>query len=1052
MATQTGSISFETQAGLNSYAKGQYATLAQVKGQFATSSTAAATAAKVATIVPADSGWELYAGATITVKFTTANDTAAPTLNVNSSGAKAIRDHAGAALTEDAYKWAAGAAMAFTYDGTYWRLQDTLPQRVSTAETAIEQNATAISLRATKTEAYQSAQPNLSPFFESTPYRTATTYDGGYWQKTSDNWLMGGVTHLSDGWAHVTRAASTKLELAIPYIDSIDSSKRYTLLFEWRDITVTGSPNLYARNYPNNCQFTSNSYNCSWNTSSPTSGTKRVSMTVDTTAKETAWTAAINLGLNNGSSASFDGDLRISLYEETQDSDGNWVQYTGPYKPYVGTQLYPTNSRMSAAETAIEQNAEAIKITATKEEVEKTYVTKDDSQLDRAGSGTAVAIDGAANAALKDLHVIGESVQDGTPTPEAPKPIYSAGPPNMVSNSEVRLVSTYESKSDTTSCVLTRTIPKGTMVTVSCHIEATNVTWAGSGSRRAGVEINQPTDGTSSGTQYVGVWWGVSGSNHQGSDANFSGTLSAQVTLTRDFVADGSRTLGVYIQNITGGSITVSEPSLTVGYFKPYVPSDSIAILVKGRNMLGLATAGRHTYVAANGITWTMNDDGTVSANGTSTGISQAYWSFGLDELLAFDGMELSGCPSVSGCSLRLEKGTSPYTAYAVDTGNGATVNIPSSDSGNAFLFCRVDSGKTVDVTFRPMIRRPSQPNEYEPYSGTVVPIPLNGHELRSLPDGTQDELTVDVDGHVTMTQRVGSVSLSSDGWSQISDSRYRRSLSPTANMGEQYSNTVCTAYGSTDNTSANQPANTIRADKAGTRAYLGAGSTLIDSEFQYPLATPQTIDLGTIDMPQVHDGDTVEVIAALTPSIDVTWWASAGQAVADAYASLSSAIEVKAESIVSTVSERYATSQEVQAISSQITQTAQGWTAQFNELTGGADLSMTLAQAFDALGVTSRNLEEIRSFVRITTDNAGDPLLLMGSATSPIMLALSNDSLRFMHGSDPVAYIDVDGTTNEGRLHITRAVVVKELQFGSWKWFERNGVGNLALKWVGDE
>ena len=67
-------------------------------------------------------------------------------------------------------------------------------------------------------------------------------------------------------------------------------------------------------------------------------------------------------------------------------------------------------------------------------------------------------------------------------------------------------------------------------------------------------------------------------------------------------------------------------------------------------------------------------------------------------------------------------------------------------------------------------------------------------------------------------------------------------------------------------------------------------------------------------------------------------------------------------------------------------------------------------------------------------------------------MLALSNDSLRFMHGSDPVAYIDVDGTTNEGRLHITRAVVVKELQFGSWKWFERDGVGNLALKWVGDE
>ena len=226
------------------------------------------------------------------------------------------------------------------------------------------------------------------------------------------------------------------------------------------------------------------------------------------------------------------------------------------------------------------------------------------------------------------------------------------------------------------------------------------------------------------------------------------------------------------------------------------------------------------------------------------------------------------------------------------------------------------------------------------------------------------------------------------------------------------------------------------------------------------PLLTPQTIDLGTIDMPQVHDGDTVEVIAALTPSIDVTWWASAGQAVADAYASLSSAIEVRAESIVSTVSERYATSQEVQAISSQIEQTAQGWGIQFKNLLGTpsdgqSTEGMTLAKAFEQLGVTEGNLEQIRSYVRIaeeTVDNQTYPVMLMGSSNSPIMLALSNKALEFRHGDEKVAYIDVNGDTDEGMLHITRAVVVKELQFGSWKWFERDGVGNLALKWVGDE
>ena len=153
MSTQTGSISFEATGGFNSYAKQNYATLSQIKGQFATCGTGASTAAKVATIVPADSGWTLYDGATITVKFTSKNTTTAPTLNVNSTGAKPIKDFNGNDLIKAAYEWPEGAAMSFTYDGSSWRLQDSnLMERVHTAETAIEQNANEINLRATKEE------------------------------------------------------------------------------------------------------------------------------------------------------------------------------------------------------------------------------------------------------------------------------------------------------------------------------------------------------------------------------------------------------------------------------------------------------------------------------------------------------------------------------------------------------------------------------------------------------------------------------------------------------------------------------------------------------------------------------------------------------------------------------------------------------------------------------------------------------------------------------------------------------------------------------------
>lgn len=117
----------------------------QIKGSYATSSTAKGTTAKVATIVPAVTGWELYTGATITVKFTNENTVTSPTLNVNSTGAKGIRNYSGGTLSEAERQWPAGATMSFVYDGTYWRIQDSTElTRLKTAESSITQTATSI--------------------------------------------------------------------------------------------------------------------------------------------------------------------------------------------------------------------------------------------------------------------------------------------------------------------------------------------------------------------------------------------------------------------------------------------------------------------------------------------------------------------------------------------------------------------------------------------------------------------------------------------------------------------------------------------------------------------------------------------------------------------------------------------------------------------------------------------------------------------------------------------------------------------------------------------
>lgn len=91
---------------------------------YGTCDTAAATAAKVATIQDSQA-FTLMTGVTVHIKMTNANGVASPTLNVNSTGAKRIKRYGttdpGTAASSS---WNAGAVVSFTYDGTYWQMND----------------------------------------------------------------------------------------------------------------------------------------------------------------------------------------------------------------------------------------------------------------------------------------------------------------------------------------------------------------------------------------------------------------------------------------------------------------------------------------------------------------------------------------------------------------------------------------------------------------------------------------------------------------------------------------------------------------------------------------------------------------------------------------------------------------------------------------------------------------------------------------------------------------------------------------------------------------
>ena len=81
--------------------------------------TAKATAAKTVTV---GGTFKLVTGARVTVKFTYENDAATPTLNVNGTGAKAMKRYGTTKMSnsDTTTGWVAGAVMSFVYDGTNW--------------------------------------------------------------------------------------------------------------------------------------------------------------------------------------------------------------------------------------------------------------------------------------------------------------------------------------------------------------------------------------------------------------------------------------------------------------------------------------------------------------------------------------------------------------------------------------------------------------------------------------------------------------------------------------------------------------------------------------------------------------------------------------------------------------------------------------------------------------------------------------------------------------------------------------------------------------------
>ena len=135
------------------------------------------------------------------------------------------------------------------------------------------------------------------------------------------------------------------------------------------------------------------------------------------------------------------------------------------------------------------------------------------------------------------------------------------------------------------------------------------------------------------------------------------------------------------------------------------------------------------TTTTMNGITFTANDDGTITVNGTASAMAYAYFISPQSNpfYLGEGTYTLTGCPEGGGSNTyRLTvayrtTGASSNTGLAHDYGNGRTVVVSSEVAEYPMgMYIRIESGQTVNnLVFKPMFQRGTIAHNYVSYANS---------------------------------------------------------------------------------------------------------------------------------------------------------------------------------------------------------------------------------------------------------------------------------------------------------------------------------------------
>lgn len=445
--------------------------------------------------------------------------------------------------------------------------------------------------------------------------------------------------------------------------------------------------------------------------------------------------------------------------------------------------------------------------------VSETYATKDEALNTASGSGRSITTTDAAGLPLRDLTVYGESVQEGTPTPDAPVEIRTVSGVNLADPSAFQ----------------------------NGYMASTSAGTVDPGLATPSATMKEQT------TAYIPV---VAGESYTFYTANSSGEQGwlAYRFFDSEYTTIANRPAKFYVGEAESyaGIVAPSNAAyvrmsarmyddgvmMVARGTTPYVTYGAIGVQAVGENLLPKLTAG--TY-GTNGVSIVVDSNGVATLSGTTTASGNAAiipleQPITITQQMVDDGVfiHLNNSKSNASAAPNFESNTGVSAFSYVLAPANRIAQLDSSRVGKTIDRVRfwLTSGVTLSGTFAPAILASSTATPYEPYRESISYIPMQGHSLASLPDGTRDVLHVE----------------NGRAWIDAA--------------------TATTTTATTDGITA-----TVGVDAMSTTGDLSDGATVIYA------ATPSTIDLGEVSLPTVQDGDTVRIIAEVQPVFDTSWW-----------------------------------------------------------------------------------------------------------------------------------------------------------------------------------